>query len=264
MSSDPVSESASTSAVQPAPVCAAPSAVACAGARRRQRRRGAHEPDGAGADRRDEERVPAGPERALGGQRQQRLDEEGVGEQAEQRAEVRERVEPPGRAGGAQRVPALEQRAVGREQEVGEADRRGEEGQDARHRQRLVRRLPRGAGRRSAGTPARARAAARCSDPLARAARGACRPGARRGSRGRAPPGRRAGRPTRPRRCRRTRGAVPCPPAAGPGRAGTRRGRSRRRAPAWRHSYPPQPAESTSARRRGGPRQIAPPSRRVL
>ena len=119
-------------------------------------RRGTAPPrERAARDREDDE--PARPADCLHARRQPRLEDERIGDEREHRAQVGKRVQPVGhRAVLGARVPGLHERARGREQEVGQADARGEQAEDPEAGIRLPGRLPARVGQdRQRGDPGR-------------------------------------------------------------------------------------------------------------
>ena len=83
----------------------------------------------------DEAGKEPGPQVRLPAGREKRLDSQRVGEQCEHRPEIGEREQPVGdEAGAFAREPGLEQRARRRQYEVGQADRNGEQAENAQRR----------------------------------------------------------------------------------------------------------------------------------
>jgi hypothetical protein len=85
---------------------------------------------GAGADQQDQQAVAAGPDHVLRSQREHRLEQNGIGQEREEAADVRRRIEEIRivtlRMPGAHE-PRLQQRIVGRKREERQADRHREQ-----------------------------------------------------------------------------------------------------------------------------------------
>jgi hypothetical protein len=112
-------------------------------ARRRRQRRGPPDQDRAAGAGDGEQEEAGRPQPALPGQRQARLEQERIAEQAEKRAEVGERVQAIRRAAGeAAAEPVLEERPGRGQDQVGEADGEEEQAQDRGDRIVAGARLP--------------------------------------------------------------------------------------------------------------------------
>ena len=199
------------------------------GRRRGSARRGRSGPGGRAQAREprrgaqtDEQHVAHRPTPRLRTRHDPGLEQERVADQREHRGEIRQREEAVRAAAGeASREPRLHQRARRREQEVGQADGRGQHAEDQ----------PRGvlgADRLPEARPARS-AARRRSPPAARHAAGspssarACAPPSpHRRNRAAARSGRTPGRWSTPRPSRRTTAGSAWPSPAARGTAGTR------------------------------------------
>ena len=95
----------------------------------------------------DETAICRGPEQSLAVRGQQRLNEQRITEQRQERAGVRKRVEAVGtQALAAEGVPSLQKRAGGRKQEEGKAHGRGERTQNPPSGLFAAARLPKSAG----------------------------------------------------------------------------------------------------------------------
>ena len=102
-------------------------------ARRRRDRDRAKAGPGSGTAQEYEEHIAGRPQPSLCGRRQRRLEQEGIGQEAEERGGVGQREEPIRRTHAA-RIPSLDERARGGEEEVGQADHAREQRQDAQGR----------------------------------------------------------------------------------------------------------------------------------
>ena len=95
----------------------------------------------------DEQRVRGRPAQGLRACRRPRLEQERISDEREHRCEIRQREQAIGaRARTGAREPRLDQRARRRQQEVGQADRDGEQAQDQPRRVLVAGRLPAAAG----------------------------------------------------------------------------------------------------------------------
>ena len=153
----------------------------------------------------DEQHVAGRPAPGLHARRDPRLEQERIAEQRQHRREVRQREQPVrARARKAPREPGLHERARRRQQEVRQADRRGQQAEDQPRRV---------LGRRAGFQPAPGmigssdearRPAARCGAAPRAAARAVARSSPRRRSRRAARSGRTRGTSSRPPPSRRT------------------------------------------------------------